>query len=91
VEDEEGCLSVPGEYAPLARPGVAEVEGQDINGQPIRVRGDGVLARCLQHETDHLNGLLYVDRLTGPELSRVLSSLEERISKGDLPFWSEGA
>ncbi len=91
VEDEEGCLSVPGEYAPLARPGVAEVEGLDINGKPLRVRGDGVLARCLQHETDHLNGLLYVDRLAGPELSRVLKSLDERIRKGDLPAWSEGA
>ncbi|GLY17433.1 peptide deformylase 4 [Kineosporia sp. NBRC 101677] len=91
VEDEEGCLSVPGEYAPLARPGVAEVQGQDIDGKPLRVRGDGVLARCLQHETDHLNGLLYVDRLAGPELSRVLESLEARVRKGDLPAWSEGA
>nr|WP_269329787.1 peptide deformylase [Kineosporia babensis] len=91
VEDEEGCLSVPGEYAPLARAGVAEVEGQDINGKPLRVRGDGVLARCLQHETDHLNGLLYVDRLAGPELSRVLKSLDERVRKGELPEWSEGA
>ncbi|GAA3638674.1 hypothetical protein GCM10022223_67150 [Kineosporia mesophila] len=91
VEDEEGCLSVPSEYAPLARPGVAEVEGQDIDGKPLRVRGDGVLARCLQHETDHLNGLLYVDRLSGAELSRVLDGLEKRVKKGELPAWSEGA
>lgn len=91
VEDEEGCLSVPGEYAPLARPAVAEVSGQDITGEPLRVRGDGVLARCLQHETDHLNGMLYVDRLTGPELSRVLTSLGNRIRRGELPAWSEGA
>lgn len=91
VEDEEGCLSVPGEYAPLARPAVAEVSGQDVAGEPLRVRGDGVLARCLQHETDHLNGMLYVDRLAGPELSRVLASLETRTRRGELPAWSEGA
>lgn len=91
VEDEEGCLSVPGEYAPLARPGVAGVKGLDINGQPVELRGDGVLARCFQHETDHTNGMLYVDRLAGPELSRVLKSLEEKVRKGDLPAWSEGA
>ncbi|MDP9824436.1 peptide deformylase [Kineosporia succinea] len=90
-EDEEGCLSVPGEYAPLARPAVAEVEGLDVDGKPLRVRGDGMLARCLQHETDHTNGVLYVDRLTGPELSRVLKGLEQRVRKGELPDWSEGA
>ncbi|MBT0769109.1 peptide deformylase [Kineosporia sp. J2-2] len=91
AEDEEGCLSVPGEYALLARPAVAEVEGQDVDGRPVRVRGDGVLARGLQHETDHTNGMLYVDRLSGPELGRVVKSLENRIRKGDLPAWSEGA
>lgn len=65
-EDGEGCLSVPGEYFPLARHPRARVTGTDLEGQQVVVEGDGVLARCLQHETDHLDGLLYVDRLTGP-------------------------
>lgn len=65
-EDGEGCLSVPGEYFPLARHPRARVTGTDLEGNEVVVEGDGLLARCLQHETDHLDGLLYVDRLTGP-------------------------
>ncbi|MGC5412643.1 peptide deformylase, partial [Streptomyces sp. DT225] len=49
----EGCLSVPTAYAKLARPDYAVVRGQDAQGNPVRVRGTGYFARCLQHETDH--------------------------------------
>ncbi len=62
-EDDEGCLSVPGEHAELARAAVAAVQGVDLDNNPVRFTGDGMLARCFQHETDHLGGLLYVDRL----------------------------
>lgn len=65
-EDGEGCLSVPGEYFPLARYPRARVTGTDLDGHEVVIEGDGTLARCLQHETDHLDGYLYVDRLTGP-------------------------
>lgn len=65
-EDTEGCLSVPGEYFPLARHPLARVTGTDLDGRQVVVEGSGLLARCLQHETDHLDGALYVDRLTGP-------------------------
>ena len=65
-EDGEGCLSVPGEWFPLARFPRARVTGTDLDGNEVVVEGDGLLARCLQHETDHLDGYLYVDRLTGP-------------------------
>lgn len=61
---EEGCLSLPGAYQPLARPNHAEVTGQDAYGNPITVVGTGLLARCLQHETDHLNGTVFGDRLS---------------------------
>ena len=61
--DDEGCLSLPGAFVPLARPDYAAVEGQGIEGSPVRYAGDGLLARCLQHETDHCNGTVFGDRL----------------------------
>jgi peptide deformylase len=60
---DEGCLSLPGLWYPLARAQFAAVEGVDAAGAPIRVEGTGLMARCLQHECDHLDGTLYVDRL----------------------------
>ena len=64
-EAGEGCLSVPALYYDNARPAYAAVEGVDMTGAPVRVVGDGQLGRCLQHETDHLHGLLFLDRLRG--------------------------
>lgn len=60
----EGCLSLPGACLPVARPDTAVCHGQDQFGQPITVRGTGVLARCLQHEVDHLDGVVFEDHLT---------------------------
>jgi len=66
VEDDyEGCLSIPGLHYETERASYAAVEGVDMTGAPVRVAGDGQLGRCLQHETDHLRGLLFVDRLRG--------------------------
>jgi peptide deformylase len=76
-EDAEGCLSVKGQYSPLARPDFAVVTGQDPSGTAIRVEGTGLLARCLQHETDHLNGILYIDRLTAKARKKVLAAWSE--------------
>jgi len=67
-EDSEGCLSVPGEQADLARVAEIGVRGADLTGDPVEYRGTGMLARCFQHEVDHLDGLVYVDRL--PKRSR---------------------
>ena len=64
-DDYEGCLSIPGLHYETDRASYAVVEGVDRTGAPVRVAGDGQLARCLQHETDHLSGLLFVDRLRG--------------------------
>ncbi|WP_327151278.1 peptide deformylase [Nocardia sp. NBC_01329] len=64
-DDLEGCLSVPGEWFPAGRAHRAEVTGLDMTGRPVTVEATGYLARCLQHETDHLAGLLYLDRLIG--------------------------
>lgn len=62
-EGEEGCLSVPGLWYPTHRAGYAAVEGQNADGETVRVEGEGELARCLQHEVDHLNGIVYIHRL----------------------------
>jgi len=64
-DDEEGCLSVPAEQFPTGRADWARVTGVDADGNPVTVEGHGFLARCLQHETDHLDGVLYVERLVG--------------------------
>ncbi len=64
-DDYEGCLSVPGENFPTGRADWAKVTGVDAQGNPVQVEGSGFFARCLQHETDHLDGLLYLDRLVG--------------------------
>ncbi len=61
---EEGCLSYPGAFESLARPDFAVVEGVDAHGNPVVVEGTGLLARCLQHETDHLKGMVFGDRLS---------------------------
>lgn len=71
-EGGEGCLSVPGLYFDHARPAYAAVEGVDLHNEPVRVVGDGQLARCLQHETDHLHGLLFLDRLQGRAKRRAM-------------------
>ncbi|MFG3348025.1 peptide deformylase [Streptomyces sp. NPDC048018] len=76
-EANEGCLSVPTAYAELARPDYAVVRGQDLAGNPIRVRGTGYFARCLQHETDHLYGRLYIDRLSKRDRKDALRQMEE--------------
>ncbi|MET4780685.1 peptide deformylase [Glaciihabitans sp. UYNi722] len=60
---DEGCLSVPGFYFPRLRYPNARVTGQDLQGNPIELSGTGVMAQALQHETDHLNGKLYIDGL----------------------------
>ena len=62
---DEGCLSLPGAYLELARPDHALCTGEDHTGQPVAVQGTGLLGRCLQHETDHLNGTVFGDRLSG--------------------------
>ena len=64
-DDWEGCLSAPGESYPTGRAKWAKVTGSDIDGNPIEVEGTGYFARCLQHETDHLDGYIYLDRLVG--------------------------
>jgi peptide deformylase len=64
---EEACLSIPGYWGELTRSEVVVVRALDRNGREFRVRGTGLLAQALEHEIDHLNGVLYIDRLDRPE------------------------
>jgi len=63
--EDEGCLSIAGMWFPTVRSRFAVAEGVDQYGEPLTLSGSGLIARCLQHEIDHLDGRLYLDRLTG--------------------------
>ncbi|NPV91403.1 MAG: peptide deformylase [Firmicutes bacterium] len=67
----EGCLSVPGVTREVSRAMKVKAEGLDRNGKPVAIEGEGLLARCLQHEIDHLEGILFVDRSKKKAVGRV--------------------
>ena len=71
VEAEEGCLSVPGIYETVNRPEVVDVKALDAQGNPFELRADGLLAVCIQHEVDHLEGKLFVDYLSRLKQQRI--------------------
>jgi peptide deformylase len=74
---EEGCLSLPGLYADVARPELITVEAFDLDGQPFRVKVDDLPARVIQHETDHLDGVLFIDRIEETDLAQFVTKLNE--------------
>ena len=76
-EGDEGCLSFPGAFVECARPDVASVTGTGVDGQPVEFDGTGMLARCLQHETDHTLGTVFGDRLP-TKLRKKLQKAMER-------------
>ena len=73
----EGCLSVPGKHAKVTRAGHVKVKALDRNMEPQEIEGDELLARCIQHEMDHLDGILYVDKMEGPLLDNEAEEEEE--------------
>ena len=81
--DDEGCLSFPGLAYPTSRSFGAVATGFNMHGEPITVEGTGQLARCVQHETDHLDGVLFIDRLD--PVQRKLAMKEIRASE----WWGE--
>ena len=64
---EEGCLSIPGVYLNVVRPSTIKLKFRDEMGRPRKMKADGLLARCIQHEMDHLKGVLFVDRVSSKE------------------------
>jgi len=83
---EEGCLSLPGQYAEVSRPARVTVGYQDASGEYRRIDAEGLLAACLQHEIDHLNGVLFVDHLSALKRNIILRRLaKERRHKESTP------
>lgn len=74
---EEGCLSVPGYYELVSRPRKVRVDALDRNGEPFSLEAEGILAVCVQHEVDHLNGKLFVDYISSLKRQRIKSKLEK--------------
>ena len=77
-DGDEGCLSIPNLYAPTSRAKHCVAEGFDVHGEPLRLSGTGLMARCLQHEVDHLDGKVFLDRLTGEARKTALRALRAR-------------
>ena len=75
--EEEGCLSVPGFNATVVRPTRAVVKGLDRHGDPLQVEGTGLLARAFQHEMDHLDGLVFMDRLRGIKRDLIVRKIQK--------------
>ncbi len=91
-EQEEGCLSLPGLYAPVVRPETVTLQAYNLAGQEFHEEISGMLARVVQHETDHLDGVLFIDRLTEPQQVEIRDQLAEfemmfagRCERGELP------
>ena len=75
IDDSEGCLSLPGVYSDLERPNQVIAKGQDLEGRPMEIEGFGYFARCLMHETNHLDGSLFIDHLKGAERRAAIKTL----------------
>ncbi len=95
-EREEGCLSLPGLYAPVRRPEFVRLQAYSLQGEEIQMDLDGLLSRVVQHEVDHLNGVLFTDRLSATQEMNVQPVLEEfelefrsRRQSGEIPLDAE--
>jgi len=80
---EEGCLSVPDQFAEVNRPSSCEVEYLDYNGKKIFLKTSGLLATCIQHEMDHLEGILFIDYLSKLKKSMIIKKLSKQKNKTD--------
>ncbi|NLE71123.1 MAG: peptide deformylase [Actinomycetales bacterium] len=78
-DGDEGCLSVPGLWFPTRRAWYARVVGEDLDGREVVVEGTELMARCLQHECDHLDGMLFLDRLERAERKKAMRAIREQL------------
>lgn len=74
---EEGCLSIPKQYAEVERPAIVRVKYLDYNGKEAELEADGLLSHCVQHEIDHLNGVLFIDYLSSLKRNMILKKVEK--------------
>jgi peptide deformylase len=78
LEEEEGCLSLPGLLYPVRRSARVKAQGLDASGQPVTIAAENLLARVIQHEIDHLDGVLFIDRLPEELRRRAMAELSEQ-------------
>lgn len=78
---EEGCLSLPGQYADVTRPARVKVRYHDLEGARREIEGEGLLSACLQHEIDHLDGILFVDYLSALKRNMLLRKLAKELKR----------
>ena len=83
---EEGCLSIPGVYLNVVRPSTIKLKFRDEMGRPRKMNADGLLARCIQHEVDHLRGVLFIDRVNSKEELKKELTKEGYMMKDVLPL-----
>ncbi|MDR2136311.1 MAG: peptide deformylase [Treponema sp.] len=76
---EEGCLSIPGAWADVIRAQAVQIQGWNEKGRPFTMDADGILARVILHEYDHLEGVLFIDRLSVPKRNRLLAKMERQV------------
>ncbi|MDD4984612.1 MAG: peptide deformylase, partial [Dehalococcoidales bacterium] len=85
-EVTEGCLSVPGYYGEIKRSAEVTVKGKDRRGKAVRIKATGLMAEALEHEVDHLNGILYIDRVECPEK---LHKMQPGVVRNEAGEWRE--
>ncbi len=81
ISNEEGCLSIPGYYANVERPKEIDVEWSDLKGNKIKKNCSGLLSICIQHEIDHLEGILFIDYLSKLKKKRALEKVKKNLKK----------
>lgn len=79
TEYEEGCLSIPGLYGEVKRPEAVRIQAWNERGRPFTIDAEGLLARVIQHEYDHLEGVLFIDRLSEPKRKKLLALYDKKL------------
>ena len=80
---EEGCLSIPEYYEEVARPKAVKVKFLDLDGKPHEIEAEGLLATCLQHEIDHINGVLFIDHISKLKRDMVMKRFKKAAKRGE--------
>jgi len=83
LREDEGCLSFPDMILVVPRPARVEISGQDFDGNPVSIEAEGLLARCLHHEIDHLDGILFLERVSPLKRDMARRKIAKRIRAGD--------
>ena len=81
VKYEEGCLSIPGTFTDVVRPKAVKVQAWNERGRPFTLEAEGIVARVILHEYDHLEGILFIDRISEQKRNRILAKMEKTLSK----------